>query len=239
MTIRFLVLGRPEVDTGTGAVSIPASLSNTLFTALAMRPNTPVGAERLTDALWETRHAQPAADVGSAIADLRRVLPPPAESRLVSRGDRHLLIVEPDELDLDRFTLLFRQGRAALDAEDHHAAAYLLGLALAICRGPAGTGCQCHGWLRRRLAAIEDLRWSAAEGRLAALLALGRTAEAIAEAQTLFTGDLRRVPWWVSALATGAEPPPDGAEPMRPVRPWRRPPPRGGPRIFPRGGYGR
>jgi DNA-binding SARP family transcriptional activator len=109
--------------------------------------------------------------------------------------------VERDELDLDRFSQLFRQGRAAVDAEDHYAAAHLLGEALATWRGPAGADCEVFGWLRRQLDDISALRASAAEGRLVALPMLGRLARAVMEAQALIGADPQRKQWWVSVIA--------------------------------------
>jgi DNA-binding SARP family transcriptional activator len=104
---------------------------------------------------------------------------------------------------------LFRQGRAALDAEDLYAAAHLLGEALATWRGPAGAGCEVFGWLCRQLYDISALPASAAEGRLVALLMLDRPPQLVMEARALIAAEPRQEPWWACLIAG----PRDGGEP--------------------------
>lgn len=125
--LSFFILGSPRVRDGA-TLPIAEPWSGTLLTALAVRANTPVSMADLAAALWLRRIAQPAMPVGAAVAALRRTLALPGarlEDRITQVGQAFRLTVEPDELDLDRFTILLRQGRAALDAEDHHAAAHL------------------------------------------------------------------------------------------------------------------
>jgi len=174
MRLRFCVLGTPEIRVDTGLVPLPGARSRILVTALALLANTSVSADRLAAALWdepppdaETQVHADAAMLGQAL----RTAGGSAAARLSQRSDGYLLAIEQGELDVDRFALLYRQGRAALAAEDHYAAAHLLGQALATWRDGADPAA---GWLRSRLGDLAVLRSSAAEGRLVAQLMLGR-----------------------------------------------------------------
>jgi hypothetical protein len=80
------------------------------------------------------------------------------DGHIAAAENSYVRRISRDALDLDRFTLLFRQGHAALDAEDHDAAEHLLGEARRIWRGPAGAGRLSYGWLRRQLDAVNALR---------------------------------------------------------------------------------
>lgn len=213
MALRFLMLGPPEIRTAAGLVLVHDARLSALFTALAVNANTPVSLDRLADALWEERPPSAAAQIRTAVSALRQSMctagAAPDDASVLWRRGGCLLSVGQDELDLDRFTLLFRQGRAALDASDHQAAAYLMGEALTTWRGAAGAGCAAFGWLRDRLSDLDELRWSAAEGRLLALLRLGRTDRAVAEARALLDADPLYEPWWaclIAGLRDGGEP---------------------------------
>lgn len=205
MTLWFSVLGPPEVRGNGGEVAIEEPRARTLFAALVVNANTPVTIDRLAQALWETVPRNPLAELETVEEELRRILRSAgelADGRLLRRGYGHLLAVAVDELDLDRFALLFRQGRAALEAEDHYAAAHLLGHGLTIWRGPAGAGAQAYGWLRRRLDEIDELRSLAIEGHLLARLALGQSDQVIEDARRLLATEPLDERWWACLVAS-------------------------------------
>jgi Bacterial transcriptional activator domain len=194
--VHFSVLGRPRASddaTAFVAESVP-------FVALASSANTLVPTARLAEAMWERLPPDAADHVDAAMAALRgalRAAGPRAAARLVRRDGGHVLLVEPDELDLDRFILLYRQGRAALDADDPDAAALLLDQALASWRGPINGGHRAYGWLGDRLAGIDSLRASAAEARLVARLMLGQSSLAEAahdQARSAYAAQVGLVP---------------------------------------------
>jgi len=181
----FSILGPPQVH-GDGPPVRTAEAG--LLVALASSANALIDARRLAEARWEHPPPDAGAQLEAAVAALRRVLRsagPRVAGRLVSRDHGHLLLVEPGELDLDRFVVLFRQGRAALDADDPYAAAHFLGEALAVWRGPVGAGARMYGWLRHRVTEIEQLRAAAAEGRLVARLNLGQTRQVSVDTSAL------------------------------------------------------
>jgi hypothetical protein len=198
----FSILGPPQVH-GDGP---PLRIAEAgLLVALASSANALIDSDRLAEARWEHPPSDAVAQIEAGVAALRRVLRaagPRVAGRLVSRDHGHLLLVEPDELDLDRFALLFRQGREALDADDPNAAAHLLDQALAIWRGPVGAGTRMFGWLHHRVTEIERLRAAAAERRLIARLVLGQARQVTADASASFGTD----PWyegWHAMLIAG------------------------------------
>jgi DNA-binding SARP family transcriptional activator len=200
MAVGVLVLGPPEVRGATACLPVDQPA---VFGALVVNANAPVTPARLATAMWDTPPPSWEAEVRDSVEALRGLIDSagrPIAGRLVAYGPDHLLTVEPEELDLDRFTLLFRQGRAALDADDHHAASHLLDEALATWRGPAG-GAWAHGWLARRFAGIERLRSSAAESRLVARLALGQRDRVASEAHALVAADPQNERWWALLIA--------------------------------------
>jgi DNA-binding SARP family transcriptional activator len=216
MMVQFSVLGPPEVRDDDASVFVAESAP---FVALASSPNTLVLNDRLAEGMWENPPPDAADHVDAAMTALRgalRAAGQRAAARLVRREEGHVLLVEPDELDLDRFILLYRQGRAALEAEDLYAAAYLFDQALAVWRGPINGGHRAYGWLGDRLAGIDHLRASAAEGRLVARLMLGLSRLAAADAQAVITTDPLDERWHallVAALRDGGDPETAGPAP--------------------------
>jgi DNA-binding SARP family transcriptional activator len=206
--VHFSVLGRPQAGDDDATVFVAESVP---FVALASSANTPVPTGRLAEGMWESPPPDAADHIDAAMTALRDVLRsagPRAAARLVRREEGHVLLVEPDELDLDRFIHLYRQGRAALDAGDPYAAARLLDHALTVWRGPINGGHRAHGWLCGRLAGIDHLRASAAEDRLVARLMLGQSELAAPDAGAMITTDTdgRWHALLLAALRDGGDP---------------------------------
>ena len=124
------------------------------------------------------------------VSHLRRALEPDrapgqAPTILVTRAPGYVLQLDPAELDASRFEAgveaggrLLREGRAS---EAHDA----LAGALALWRGPALAEFAFDSFASPEAARLDQLRARANEDRLAADLALGRSAEAVAELEML------------------------------------------------------
>jgi DNA-binding SARP family transcriptional activator len=164
MSFRFRVLGTIEVEADAVAVPIDEPAQRGLLAALALNANRMVSRERLAAAVWARRPEQLRVTVDGCVARLRLASPKLAD-RLRRRPGGYSLSVAPDELDVERFILLLRQGIAALAADDRRAAVHLLGSALAAWRGPAAADTPAHGWLRDQLTELERLRARAVEAR--------------------------------------------------------------------------
>jgi DNA-binding SARP family transcriptional activator/streptogramin lyase len=174
--VEFRILGPVEVVDDGRPISIRRGKQLALLAYLLLRPNELAPSERLIDELWDERPPPTAAKVlQNAVSELRKAL---GEDRLLTRPPGYMLRVEPGELDLERFELLARRGRAAGDPE-------LLREALALWRGAALADLRDEPFAQRASAQLEESRLAAQEDRLDADLASGRHAELVPELETL------------------------------------------------------
>lgn len=175
----FGILGTVEVRT---AQDVPVRLGGrqlrALLALLLLDAGHVVGVDRLVDGL----HGQhPPANATNAlqsqVSRLRRVLaglPGPAGGLLRSHPGGYRLAVDPDTVDVHRFTRLAADGRRALSAGDHVGAADLLGRALATWRGPALVDLAGVPFLRDHADRLEQRRLDVVEDHAEAVLAAGR-----------------------------------------------------------------
>ncbi|WP_018349645.1 AfsR/SARP family transcriptional regulator [Longispora albida] len=174
METQFRLLGPLEVRSGGAALTLGAPKQRAMLAVLVLEAPAPVSLRKLTELLWEgTPPASATANLRTYAAGLRQLLGP---SRLLARDQGYQLRVEPGESDLDVFTRLVAEGRAAADPALTVAA---LGQALALWRGPAGDQLPAGPLLGHRLAALDESRLLAAEEYTAARLALGAHTELI------------------------------------------------------------
>jgi DNA-binding SARP family transcriptional activator/DNA-binding beta-propeller fold protein YncE len=174
--VEFRILGPVEVVDDGLPISIRRGKQLALLAYLLLRPNELVPSERLIDELWDENPPPTAAKVlQNAVSELRKAL---GEDRLLTRPPGYMLRVEPGELDLERFELLARRGRAAGDPE-------LLRQGLALWRGDALADLRDEPFAQRASAQLEEARLAAQEDRLDADLASGRHAELVPELDAL------------------------------------------------------
>ena len=154
-----------------------------LLAILLLRANETVSRDRLIDGLWGAQ-PPPTADhtLDTYVSRLRKLL---GDDRLERRPPGYALRVEPGELDLDRFEDLLRSGREALARGEPAAAADALSAALALWRGPALADLQYEPFAQQAVEQLEERRLQAAEERVEADLALGRSAELVPELEAL------------------------------------------------------
>jgi DNA-binding SARP family transcriptional activator/streptogramin lyase len=174
--VDFRILGSVEVVDDGRPISIRRGKQLALLAYLLLRRNELVPSERLIDELWDESPPPTAAKVlQNAVSELRRAL---GDDRLLTRPPGYVLRIEPEELDLERFELLARRGRAAGDPE-------LLREALALWRGDALADLRDEPFAQRASAQLEEARLAAQEDRLDADLASGRHAELVPELEAL------------------------------------------------------
>ena len=104
---------------------------------------------------------------------------------LLTRAHGYVLRVAPGELDLHRFESLLHEGREALRAGEADVAARTLREALALWRGPPLAEFASDSFAGVDIARLNELRLSAVEERIEADLATGRSAELVAELESL------------------------------------------------------
>ena len=178
--MEFRVLGSIEVRRGGGVVQIGSRNERKLLTALLVDANSVVSTSRLIEVVWADD--PPPSDrnaLQTYIARLRRRLrgattPAP----IVSRPPGYVIDLLPHQLDSLQFRELLLQAQAVLSVNPARALE-ILDDALALWRGPAFAEFADEEVARAEAACLEELRQTAMEHRVEALLAVGRSADAL------------------------------------------------------------
>src|SRR5262249_50394969 len=139
-----------------------------------------VSVDRLAEAMWELPlPANAAGRVRTLVSEIRRLCDPLGDL-IVTQSPGYLLRYERGRLDLDQFvdTLPLAQEAATAGQPQTALARYDEALAL---WGGAPLGGAKGPFVETHVARLEELRVQAQEGRVEAVLALGRHAELIAD----------------------------------------------------------
>ncbi len=199
--LAFEALGPLRVRRGTSVVDLGSPKQRAVLAILLVNPNRAQSVERMIDELWSGEPpASALATLQAYVSNLRRALEPhrPARSPasvLVSRPGAYELVVDPDQVDLVAFERAATEG-AALVASDPGAALDRLDTALALWRGPALIEFRSYEFAVAEMLRLDELRVNASEHRIEALLALGRSAELVAELEGLVSEHPMRERLW-------------------------------------------
>ena len=183
--LRVTLLGALRVSRGAAVLSVPGARSQGLLVRLALAAGRAVERRALVDAIWAgDPPADPAHALQALVSRLRRTLGTAADIAQLAGGYR--LAVDADDVDALRFERLAGTGRDHLRTGDPHAAAAVLGEAMALWGDRPGTEpavvaaaapAVATGLARTSIEAVTDL----AEAELA----LGRAAAATAHLTAL------------------------------------------------------
>ncbi|WP_155058057.1 AfsR/SARP family transcriptional regulator [Streptomyces blattellae] len=197
----FRILGPLEVRRDGHPVGIGATKLRLLLAALLAEANQVVTVERLMSRLWGD---QPPKDARNTLQNyvlrLRRALDCSADTTPVLTHPRGYVIkVDPDALDLHRFTALVLQGRTALKEATAASAAQALREALALWRGEplSDLPAEC---LPDFVPALNEQRLDALELRIDADLVLGRAADVLPELRALIGAHPLRERFWAQRM---------------------------------------
>jgi DNA-binding SARP family transcriptional activator len=180
--MEFRILGPLEAVDGTQAIPLGGRKQRALVARLLLDANKTVAVERLVDDLWGDDVPETAVKmVQIAVSRLRKVLPADV---LVTRAPGYALVVEPESIDLVRFTRLRGEARAALAAGDAAHAVDRCRAALDLFRGPPLAEFP-EPFAESEAAHLEELRLTCLADRIEAELALGRHADVVPELETL------------------------------------------------------
>ncbi|SED76587.1 Predicted ATPase [Amycolatopsis tolypomycina] len=177
--MRVALLGplRVAEDDGT-PIDIGGARLRMLLARLALDAGRAVPADALVDGLWG---AEPPADAANAlqslVSRLRKALPVAVESG----PGGYRLVVEPGDVDAERFERLAAEGRRELAAGRDARAADLLTEALALWQGAALADVLDAPFAPSPARRFADLRAEAAEDRFEALIRLGEHAGVLAD----------------------------------------------------------
>jgi DNA-binding SARP family transcriptional activator len=181
---RFRILGPLQVEHDDGAVAVGGAKPRTLLAVLLVAGGEVVPADRLVAALWGDSPPPGAATALRAyVSRLRSALDGAATLR--HRPPGYSLSLDAATLDAAAFERLVGSARAAAAAGDPGRALADLDTALALWRGDALAEFADDDFATATAARLTELRTSALEDRAAALIALGRPAEAIPELEVL------------------------------------------------------
>ena len=156
--MEFRILGPLEVLSDGRALDLGGAKQRTLLAVLLLDANNVVSRDRLIGALWEDDPPETAPKALQVyVSGLRKLV---GRERLETKPPGYVLLVRPDELDLERFCALREEGRPA-DA-------------LALWRGPPLCDFAYRRFAQAETARLEDLRLACLEERIDQDLRAGR-----------------------------------------------------------------
>lgn len=185
--MEFRILGPVEVVVDGGRrLPLAGPKPRTLLAALLLDPGRTVATSRLVDGVWgEQPPGTASALIQTYVSSLRRALAPAAGRDLIAtRPPGYTIEIDPDQVDLTRFSALAARGRGCAAAGRHGEAAEHFTAALALWRGPALEGLG-ESFIRAAGVRLDELRLVVTEERIAAELATGLTAHLVAELSEL------------------------------------------------------
>ena len=180
--IELRLLGPVEASRGTAPLALGGPKPRALLALLALDVGRVVSVDRLVEELWPAtppESAQHAIQV--YVSQLRKQL----GDAIAREGPGYRLGLDPDDLDIHRFTRLAAEGRDELRGGNAAAATATLHEALALWRGPALADFAYEPFAQTEIARLDDLRFAALEDRIEADLLLGRHAELVSEIEAL------------------------------------------------------
>ncbi|MFC6422876.1 BTAD domain-containing putative transcriptional regulator [Ornithinimicrobium tianjinense] len=185
----FGVLGPLRVESIAGRVEIRGAKERLLLARLVAAGGRVVPTGVLVETLWGEEPPRSATkSLQVFVARLRNALAPHQEgdpALIVTEGPGYRLAVDQGQVDAGRFVRLTELGRGALDQGEPAGAARSLDEALALWRGPAYAGFEEADFAAAEALRLEELRLVATEDLQAALLHLGRHAEAVPQLEAL------------------------------------------------------
>jgi DNA-binding SARP family transcriptional activator len=184
--LEIRILGPVEVLRDGRALPLGGAKQRALVADLALHANEVVSADRLIDDLWGEEPPDTAAHMLHVyVSRLRKTLEDHGRMVLETRPPGYVLNLDPqDDLDAARFESHIREGRSALDARPAEALA-TFDEALGWWRGRALEEFAHESFAQPAAARLEELRQATHEGRVEALLSLGRHEEALGELEAL------------------------------------------------------
>jgi ABC-type transport system substrate-binding protein/DNA-binding SARP family transcriptional activator len=186
-TYRFGILGPLTATRGGVPLRLGTPQQRAVLAVLVCQAGRVVTRERLVDALWgdAPRHAA-LSSIRAHVSHLRQILEPQHEPGtayrvLVTESSGYRLAVPEANVDASRFRLLADEGRSKLETGDAGAALAAFDVALSLWRGEVLVDLPRYSFISGVAIRLDELCAVAEEGRVEALLELGRTSAALAE----------------------------------------------------------
>lgn len=206
--MEFRVLGPLEVVGDGESLALGSPKQRALLAVLVMSANQVVAVDRLVEELWgDEAPARAMASLQAYVSRLRRLLQPSEATRgrsnvLVTQPPGYVLRVDVGSIDAVRFEHQTAEGIRSLAAGDAAGALNALEEALRLWRGPPYADFSFEQFAHAEITRLNELRLSAIEARLAALVEAGHPAAAVADAEAVVRDHPLREGAWAS-LMTG------------------------------------
>lgn len=185
----FRILGPLEV-VNRESLALGGPKQRAVLAVLLLHRGKVVTTDRLIDAVWdESLPARPHKSLQVYVSNLRKVL---GDQLLVTRGRGYLLAVAADHVDAERFSVLARRGKRALERGDARRAQQMLRSALALWRGSPLGDLANERFAQPEVARLQEARLNALGDLIEAELALGQHLVLVPELEAL----VRTHPLW-------------------------------------------
>jgi predicted ATPase/DNA-binding SARP family transcriptional activator len=176
--VEFRILGPVEARSDSGPVDLGRPKQRALLAALLLRAGAATPRDALVDALWgESPPASAVQSLQVYVSGLRKAL---GADRIETHGTSYRIVLEPGEVDLERFRALVARAGRDLDA-----AAATLREGLALWRGPALADLAAEPFALAERDRLEEERLHALELLGEAELAAGRHDVLLGELEAL------------------------------------------------------
>ncbi|MGI5151242.1 AfsR/SARP family transcriptional regulator [Plantactinospora sp. CA-294935] len=189
--MRFGILGATEVYAGDGRrLVVGGPRLRALLVLLLLDADRVVSADRLIQGLYgDSPPARAANALQSQVSRLRQVLAgvDGAEPLVEFHPAGYRIAVDPEDVDLHRFTRLVADGQRVLAGGDRRHAVELLRAALRLWRGEPLADVREAPFARAQAVRLDELRLAAVEDRVAAELDLAGPGPSVAELRELVT----------------------------------------------------
>jgi DNA-binding SARP family transcriptional activator/tetratricopeptide (TPR) repeat protein len=202
-SVGFGVLGPLEVIRAGHPVAVNAPKLRVLLAALLVQANKSLSIDQLAERLWGEEPPSTARKaIQLYILRLRRLLGDDTgdPELILTRPHGYLIRLEPDQLDLHRFTRLIAAARSAAKTGDLTAESIHLTEALSCWRGAALSDVPSESLQREVVAQLAEARLRSTERRMQVLLELGRHKEIISELVQLTKDHPWQEQFWVQLI---------------------------------------
>jgi len=133
--MHFALLGPLRVHDGNREITVSSPKQRALLAGLLLMAGRTQETSRLIDVLWSDGASGSRDALQMQMVRLRRSVGDLIASRIVTRPNGYLIEVEPDDLDVNRFTRLCERGRRAAQAGNWEQTSQMLREALALWSG--------------------------------------------------------------------------------------------------------
>jgi predicted ATPase/DNA-binding SARP family transcriptional activator len=199
------VLGPLRVRVGGDFTAIAAPKQRLIFGVLLDQAGRVVSGDRLLDDVWSGQPPQGGLKaLRYHVSKLRDVLVPGRvhgdEGPIRTAGSGYQLVVEPDEIDANRFERLASDGAQLVANQQWEDARRVLGEALSLWRGDALHDFRYEEFAQAPIARLEELRLVCLEDLIDARLGLGDHIDLIGELNELTTRHPLRERLWAQSM---------------------------------------